>query len=96
VGEIRAIDDHQHVRPHGDGVRRRLANTPQDPRQRPHDPESDNGVFVGRERAPQPLRRHVGPAHALERGAATGLRANGAHQRGPKAVSRLLARDKEY
>ncbi len=76
MGEIRTINDHQHIRTRGDDSVGGLPNAPQDQRQAGRDcTDPDDGEFVDRKRTDDARGRHRTPAHAGERERVTRSRA---------------------
>src|SRR5579883_3002624 len=97
VGEVRAVDDDQHVRPYRDDALGRGADVAQDRGELARDRgEADDREVVGREKTRHPLRRHGAAADALEGDRHRRALPQGLDQRAGQAVPRLLPRDDEY
>ena len=96
VGEIRAVDDDEHVRPvcH-DGIRRR-AHGADEFRQVPDQPaETDEGEGLDRCQRRQPFRRHFAAADADTSHRAGRARGERTHQSRAEAVARLFGRNQK-
>ena len=96
VGEVRAVDNHQHIGTLRHHRLRGFADSAQQHRQaREHGVESNNRKLIDRKQAFETLLGHVATADAGKLDGPSGRGSERLHQAGAEAVARFLARHQE-